>query len=154
MISVTMIYFKFNLYVFVDELFFMKTCSLRDAQPSLYKHYGIFSLDPPEAHYGMTPCENIACRFCFPIKDVLACGRQNQPVVQFSTAQKHRFVNGYEVILNCPTVDFPLSSIKDTLCSAYTQLFTLVLFNTKYSLCTDMSLWSIRLYWTYIRLIG
>ncbi|CAF1451534.1 unnamed protein product [Adineta steineri] len=86
-----------------DELFFMKTCSFRNAQPSLYNHHGIFSIDEPKAVYGLEPCEQVTCRFCFPVKDVLIRGRQNQSVVQFSSAQKHRFVNGYEAILNCPT---------------------------------------------------
>ncbi|CAF3988222.1 unnamed protein product, partial [Adineta steineri] len=85
-----------------DELFFMKTCSFRNAQPSLYNRYGIFSIDESKALYGLEPCEQVTCRFCFPIKDVLVRGRQNQAVVQFLSAQKHRFVNGYEAILNCP----------------------------------------------------
>ncbi|CAF1431374.1 unnamed protein product [Adineta steineri] len=85
-----------------DELFFMKTCSFRNAKPSLYNHHGIFCIDEPKALYGLEPCEQVTCRFCFPIQDVLIRGRQNQPVVQFSSAQKHRFVNGYEAILNCP----------------------------------------------------
>ncbi|CAF1557995.1 unnamed protein product, partial [Adineta steineri] len=86
-----------------DELFFIKTCCFRNAQPSLYNHRGIFSMDEPKALYGLEPCEQVTCRFCFPIKDVFIRGRQNQPVVRFSSAQKHRFVNGYEAILNCPT---------------------------------------------------
>ena len=52
----------------------------------------------------MTPCENVTCRFCFPITEVLTRGRQNRSVIQFSAAQKHRFVNGYEAILKCPVV--------------------------------------------------
>ncbi|CAF1435936.1 unnamed protein product [Adineta steineri] len=86
-----------------DELFFMKTCCFRNAKPTLYNHHGIFSIDEPKALYGLKPCEQVTCRFCFPIKDVIIRGRQSQPVVQFSSAQKHRFVNGYEAILNCPT---------------------------------------------------
>ncbi|CAF4322174.1 unnamed protein product, partial [Adineta steineri] len=85
-----------------DELFFMKTCSFRNAQPSLYNHHGIFSIHEPKAFYGLKSCEQVTCRFCFPITDILTRGRQSQPVVIFSSAQKHRFVNGYEAILNCP----------------------------------------------------
>jgi hypothetical protein len=32
--------------------------------------------------------------------------QQYEAVVPFLLAQKHRFVNGYEAILNCPTVSF------------------------------------------------
>ncbi|CAF1358586.1 unnamed protein product [Adineta steineri] len=85
-----------------DELFFMKTCSFRNAQPTLHNQHGIFPVDEPKAFYGLEPCKQVTCRFCFPIKDIFIRGRQNQPVVQFSSAQKHRFVNGYEAILNCP----------------------------------------------------
>ena len=82
----------------------MKTCSFRNAQPSLYNHRGIFSITEPQAFYGLEPCAQVTCRFCFPIKDIFIRGRQNQPVVQFLSAQKHRFINGYEAILNCPAV--------------------------------------------------
>jgi hypothetical protein len=82
----------------------MKTCSFRNAQPSLYNHNGIFCIDSPQAHYEMTPCRTVSCRFCFPISDIITQARQDNPVVQFSSAQKYRFVNGYEVILNGPVV--------------------------------------------------
>ncbi|CAF1535186.1 unnamed protein product [Adineta ricciae] len=85
-----------------DELFFMKTCSFRNAQPSSYEHRGIFCINEPRSFYGLQPCELVTCRFCYPIKEVLMHGRQNQPVVQFSSAHTHRFLNGYETILNCP----------------------------------------------------
>ena len=89
-----------------DRLFFMKTCSFRDALPSLYNGRGIFCVHPPQAYYGMTPCQHVSCRFCFPNLDISIRVRQQQPVVQFTSAQTHRFVNGYEAILNAPAVNF------------------------------------------------
>lgn len=82
----------------------MKTCSFRDAQPSLYKHHGIFCINEPQAHYSLEPCKLVTCRFCHPIKDIIMQGRQGQSVVRFSSPQNHRFVDGYESILNCPVV--------------------------------------------------
>ena len=89
-----------------DRVFFMKTCAFRDALPALYNHRGIFCVHPPQAHYGMTPCQGVSCRFCFPNPDISIGVRQQQPVVQFTSAQTHRFVNGYEAILNAPAVRF------------------------------------------------
>ena len=108
----------------LDECFFMKTCAFRHAQPSLYHHQGIFSIGPPQAHYGMIPCASITCRFCFPITDIHVHARQNQAVVQFSSGQKYHFVNGYEAILNCPAVC--LSSYSERLFLTFSLLSSLV----------------------------
>lgn len=89
-----------------DRVFFMKTCSFRDALPSLYNHRGIFCVHPPQAYYGMTICRMPACRLCYPKEEIIIGARQGQPVVQFSSGQTHRFVNGYEAILNAPAVCF------------------------------------------------
>ena len=86
----------------------MKTCTFRDAQPSLYNHRGIFCLDPPQAQYGMTPYQHVTGRLCFPITDHITHTRQEAPIIRFSTAQKHQFVNGYEAILNCLVVCYDL----------------------------------------------
>jgi hypothetical protein len=88
----------------------MKTCSFRGARPNLSHHEGLFSLNEPQARYGMTPCHRRPCQFCFPCPQITAIRLQQQeqqqsiPVVRFLSTQKHRFVNGYEAILNCPTV--------------------------------------------------
>lgn len=135
----------------LDECFFMKTCAFRYAQPSLYHHQGIFSIDPPQAHYGLIPCESITCRFCFPITDIHTHARQNQAVVQFSSGQKYRFVNGYEVILNCPAVCLSSYTAIDY---SLLSLYSLVLYDQKYIIYTDMSLWSLRLYQLYVHDTG
>lgn len=95
------------------ELFYMKTCSFRGAQPNRSSHQqGLFSVNEPEIRYGMVACRHHTCPFCFPSKKLLNIRirqQQYEPVVQFSAAQKHRFINGYEAILNCPTVRCPNS---------------------------------------------
>lgn len=58
----------------------------------------------------MAPCRQPICQFCSPSEVVTAIRRRHpqqqlEPVVRFSAAQKHRFVSGYEAILNCPTVN-------------------------------------------------
>jgi hypothetical protein len=83
----------------------MKTCNFRGAKPPSHPAHGLFCIDEPQARYGMTPCHKKHCRFCSPSTDILARARPpNKPVVQFSQAQKHTFVNGYQAILNCPAV--------------------------------------------------
>ncbi len=93
----------------------MKTCSFRGARPYLpqqYHHYhGLFCYDEPQIRYGMTSCQQRTCHFCFPLPEIMTIRvrqqqQQYEAVVPFLLAQKHRFVNGYEAILNCPTVSF------------------------------------------------
>lgn len=86
---------EFYLQMDVD-LFYMKTCSFRNAQPRS-KIEGIFCSKIPECHYKMTPCGQ--CSLCQTSVDMRY--RQQAPVL-FNRREKHRFVNGYESILNCP----------------------------------------------------
>ena len=79
---------EFFLQMDVD-LFYMKTCSFRDAQPRSLTE-GLFCLQLPECRYTMKACGH--CELC----------RSLSPSVQFDQYQRHRFVNGYETILNCP----------------------------------------------------
>ena len=87
-----------------DRVFFMKTCSFRNSLLLLYNHRGIFCVHPPQAYYGLTTCRMASCGLCYPNTEMMISARQEQPVVQFSSAQTHRFVNGYEAILNAPAV--------------------------------------------------
>ena len=96
----------------------MKTCSFRGARPdrSIQQHHGLFCYHEPKACYGMIQCRRRTCHFCFPLKEITKIRRLQQsqnfePVVQFLSIQKHRFVSGYEAILNCPTVSINLFSI-------------------------------------------
>ena len=89
------------------DLFYMKTCSFRGAQPQPRSHSALFCVDEPVARYGMIECRQRPCQFCFPCEKIIAVRRREEhcePVVCFSSRQTHRFVSGYEAILNCPTV--------------------------------------------------
>ncbi|CAF1196813.1 unnamed protein product [Rotaria magnacalcarata] len=86
---------EFYLQMDVD-LFYMKTCSFRDAQPRSSTE-GIFCSTIPECRYTMTACGN--CKLCSTSIDIPY--RQQVPVL-FNRYERHRFVNGYESILNCP----------------------------------------------------
>lgn len=94
----------------------MKTCHFRGAKPcSSSKQKGLFLKNEPVAQYGMSPCQFKNCRFCYPNEEIKKI-RQHQlsqhapdeyePVIRFTSQQKHRFVSGYEAILNCPVVSY------------------------------------------------
>lgn len=80
---------EFYLQMDVD-LFYMKTCSFRQAQPRSTTE-GLFCLQLPECRYTMKTCGK-NCEIC----------SSSSPSVQFNQYQRHRFINGYETILNCP----------------------------------------------------
>ena len=82
----------------------MKTCSYRGAQPRLIDHHrteGIFCVHPPEARYGFMPCNREQCRYCF---DRCQLTKRPEPALTFDSSHYHTFLNGYQVILNCPAV--------------------------------------------------
>jgi hypothetical protein len=81
------------------NMFYMKTCSFRMAQPRL-PNEGLICIREPEALYELTDCGN--CALCFP--NYSRRYRSKKTVVDFNRAHRHRFVNGYEAILNCPAV--------------------------------------------------
>ena len=88
-------------YVQMDvDLFYMKTCSYNDAQPRSFNKR-IFCLDPPQCLYAMSKCGH--CDLCTPFyhTDYDHVCQQQSPVL-FDNYNRHRFVNGYESILNCP----------------------------------------------------
>ncbi|CAF3656261.1 unnamed protein product [Rotaria socialis] len=82
--------FEFYLQMDVD-LFYMKTCSYHGAQPRSI-HEGIFCLETPQCLYAMSKCNQ--CELCIPTDNTLS--------VLFDNYNRHRFINGYESILNCP----------------------------------------------------
>lgn len=90
------------------DLFYMKTCHYRGARPLPSPHRGLFLYEEAQVRYGMVRCQQRSCRFCFPLPYITGIRRRNvssiESVVQFTATQKHRFVSGYEAILNCPTV--------------------------------------------------
>ena len=87
----------------------MKTCIFRGARPTpSVQRFGLFAREEPKIQYGIVACERHSCRLCFPLPNITAIRHNEQTeyerVLKFSPAQKHRFINGYEAILNCPTV--------------------------------------------------
>lgn len=103
-----------DFFLFLVDLFYMKTCPFRGAKPDLLsKNRGLFCKIDPQTRYGMTQCQLNGCLLCFPKQEIIVVRRQStpnhptkfyEPVVQFLPQQKHRFVSGYEAILNCPVV--------------------------------------------------
>ena len=91
---------------FIVDLFYMKTCHFRGAQPRLFgpnkdESEGILCQAKPVPHYGMKPCRRELCFLCQPRQRLSG---DLSTVVHFSQKQIHRFVNKYEAILNCPAV--------------------------------------------------
>ena len=90
----------------------MKTCNFRDAEPRWIRKQkeGLLCQAEPYARYGTMPCGNSKCLLCQSKR--ITSIRNNEKtgssldigMVQFSEKQIHRFINGYEAILNCPAV--------------------------------------------------
>ncbi|CAF1406327.1 unnamed protein product [Rotaria sordida] len=90
---------EFYLQIDVD-LFYMKTCSFRGAQPRSDVEGLFCSKDEPQANYSMIPCQNPSCTCCHPINNEKKT--QPWPVVNFASSSMHQFINGYTTYLNCP----------------------------------------------------
>ncbi|CAF5028498.1 unnamed protein product [Rotaria magnacalcarata] len=76
---------EFFLQIDVD-VFYMKTCRFRDAEPCP-SIQGLFCNDEsPKARYSMVPCGTANCPCCHSIEN----------------SSNHRFINGYTTYLNCP----------------------------------------------------
>ncbi|CAF1426396.1 unnamed protein product [Adineta steineri] len=88
---------EFYLQIDVD-LFYMKTCSFREAIQDISNKY-VFCTHDPRARHNMAECGN--CGLCYPNYDVK---KRRQRSVQFGPAQCHQFANKYQTILNCPCV--------------------------------------------------
>lgn len=81
----------------------MKTCIFRQARPRMLDE-GLFCVREPEACYELAACGN--CGLCYPRYDRRY--RKTKTPVQFRQNHRYKFLNGYEVILNCPAVSFVL----------------------------------------------
>ena len=82
----------------------MKTCTFRESQPRRLvrqnnEQEGLLCEIEPCARYGMMPCGNRQCFLCQSIKS-----KSSSVVIEFSDKQIHRFINGYQAILNCSAV--------------------------------------------------
>ncbi|CAF3756457.1 unnamed protein product [Rotaria magnacalcarata] len=90
---------EFYLQIDVD-LFYMKTCSFRGAEPRS-KSEGLFcGNDEPQARYTFRPCGDLFCLCCHPIHNYNKI--QTWPVIDFASSSMHQFLNRYTTYLNCP----------------------------------------------------
>ncbi|CAF3228217.1 unnamed protein product [Rotaria sp. Silwood2] len=90
---------EFYLQMDVD-LFDMKTCSFRGAEP-LSNIEGLFcGRDEPQTRYALVPCGDLFCSCCLPVHTYMKS--QPWPIVNFTSSSMHRFLNGYTTYLNCP----------------------------------------------------
>lgn len=89
------------------DLFYMKTCSFRGADPALLRFNtdGLFcGEEEPESRYRLDPCGSVSCPLCHPLNQ--SQKSDPWPVIDFDSSSMHRFVNGYTTFLNCPAVCF------------------------------------------------
>ncbi|CAF1566022.1 unnamed protein product [Adineta steineri] len=92
---------EFYLQLDVD-LFYMKTCSFRGAEPHAITKGLFCGNDEPHARYAMSPCVNPFCPCCHPSRMDDRTQNQLRPVADFATSSMHQFLNGYTTYLNCP----------------------------------------------------
>lgn len=91
------LFFFFACLIVVD-LFFMKTCSFRQAQRRSLNE-GLFCIDEPRAQYSFSSCDN--CSLCIPGYH-LNCREELGPMIRFGPAHGFTFCHGYRTLLNCP----------------------------------------------------
>ncbi|CAF1551374.1 unnamed protein product, partial [Rotaria sp. Silwood1] len=90
---------EFYLQIDVD-LFYMKTCSYREAKCDSTSEGLFCGKDQPQARYSVLPCGNQLCLCCYPKNSDKKS--QTWPVIDFNSSSIHQFVNGYITYLNCP----------------------------------------------------
>ncbi|CAF1568981.1 unnamed protein product [Adineta steineri] len=92
---------EFYLQIDVD-IFYMKTCSFRGAEPHANMEGLFCGKDEPHARYTMSPCVNPFCPCCHPSRMGDRTQNQAESMVDFDTSSMHQFLNGYTTYLNCP----------------------------------------------------
>lgn len=91
--------FFFLFVSFLVDLFFMKTCSFRQAIPRSLNDGGLFCIQEPHSQYGFSPCDH--CSLCGPRYN-LSCREKLGPMIEFGITDAFVFNNGYKTLLNCP----------------------------------------------------
>ncbi|CAF1444491.1 unnamed protein product [Adineta steineri] len=86
---------EFYLQIDVD-VFFMKTCSFRGAEPRS-AHEGLFCYDLPDARYGLFECGN--CPLCKPSHNTMR--HRQQPIIQFDSKTRNIIY-----VMTCPCNKF------------------------------------------------
>ena len=87
------------------DVFYMKSCAFRGAQPRPSVSVSFFDDETPAASYDLSPCHRSYCVCCQAEPCEMTRDSASSVSVTFSEhGHMHRFVNGYETILNCPAV--------------------------------------------------
>ena len=81
------------------QLFYMKTCSYRQATP-VPNETSLICKYEPQIRYGMIRCNQKTCHLCYPAYKLTY--RHDQPIIDFTANAQHQFINRYRSILNCP----------------------------------------------------
>lgn len=82
------------------QVFYMKTCSYREAVPVPHET-SLIGQYAPLVRYGLTRCHQASCHLCYP-RYQRTFRQHDQPVIRFEANVQHQFVNQYRSILNCP----------------------------------------------------
>lgn len=133
--------------LYLVDVFYMKSCAFRGAQtrPSISHSFFVEDDEQPSAVYSLLPCErpSCVCHSSMLSDETTAVGASLVPVRFSDAGHSHRFVNGYEVILNCPAVRIELDS-----CACLSSVQSDVdMCHTECNLCSHMCLQRIRLCW-------
>lgn len=115
----------------------MKTCTFRPP-PFHDDRETIFCSQPPSARYGMIPCRDRDCQYCY---EPLDLKHRFETAVRFTSRQIHRFVSGYCIYLNGDTVCDQSSN--NAFCFWYSESFVLELYDVECTLCLNLSLLSV-----------
>jgi hypothetical protein len=95
-----------DFFIFLVDVFYMKTCRFRNAEPcSSIK--GLFCNDEsPKARYSMVPCGGAHCPCCHSMENnnENSSSSSTSSIIDFENSSSHRFINGYTTYLNCPAV--------------------------------------------------
>jgi hypothetical protein len=99
--------YLYSFLYFLVDVFFMKTCRFRGAEPCPSTQ-GLFCNDEsPKARYNMTPCHTTNCRCCQSMEnqnEASSSSSSSLPPIDFENSSSHCFANGYITYLNCPAV--------------------------------------------------
>ncbi len=104
-LNVLMEFLSHHGYQKVMSVPIMKTCALHNLKVRS-KQENLFSMNLPEAHYGMKQCRDKTCRFCYERLDLT---NRFERAMHFTNSQMFRSINNYQVYLNCDVVSHSVS---------------------------------------------
>lgn len=116
------------------DLFYMKTCCFRGAQPRT-AHTSLFcDHDPLEARYSLSPCHSPSCLCCHPLH--VDRRSPSWAVINFESSATHRFLIGYTTYLNAPAV-----SVDEEGSMKISVAMEVDMHHDEGRLCNDVSVW-------------